>query len=485
MRLLIASVALGLAGLTAVAISLRPSPLPPGVTPLVWASGGNPYRTAQVAQFNALHPEIRLIQDNNNNRFENVIVQASSGVGPDLYDALNGSYLQAYAETGVALDLTPVAAARGIAADTDTWPSLHNEIMYEGRQYGYPANVGCFIVLYNKNIFDRCGVPYPTAALSWADFFRLLPRVTRAPAADGARVWGTGALVKYANAHEAIFWRMVFYSRHGEFFDAAGRPAIDTEDMRIAFQLHHDAIFKYGVLPSVVDVSAMSGQGGWGDEAITQFAEGHFATIVSVKSALATLSSFLEQQQRRLARWEHDPERQRREPRPEVLRIGAFPVPFYPGFAPAAIAVGQTVMINPASPHREQALTFLHFLASEAYGRTVLVYGLPGNPRQATADYPISHPELAEREITQCQIDTMRIGYQTRKSPFLLDFDVARVLNQECSRLEADPAANPAELLAEGQQELEGLMRLNLNHNARLAARFRAAVQAHPGGARP
>jgi ABC-type glycerol-3-phosphate transport system substrate-binding protein len=479
MRGLIAGVAVGLAILTAVAVVLRPKAPPPGVIPLVWASGGNPFRAAQIARFNALHPELRLTHDNNNNRFETIIVQSSSGVGPDLYDALTGSILQLFAETGVAWDITPVAAANGLAADVDVWPSLHNEITYEGKQYGYPANVGCFVVLYNKNIFDRFGVPYPSESMTWAEFFRLLQRVSGTPPGGGERVWGTNALAEYSNAPEALFWRMVFYSRHGEFFSPdRTHPTIDTEDMRIAFQMHHDAIYKYGVLATAVDVGAMSGQGGWGGKNITQFADGHFATIISVKSALATLASFVDQQKQELAGWEHDPARRRREPRPEVMRLGVFRVPLYPGFRPCAIAVAQTVLINPASPHREQALAFLRFLASDTYAKTLEPYGLPANPRQATADYPATHPDLDENEITRCVIETMRIGYQTRKSPFLLDFDVERVLNQECARMESDPKLAPADLVAEAQQELDGLVRLNLAHSSRLAALYRDRTHA-------
>lgn len=130
-------------------------------------------------------------------------------------------------------------------------------------------------------------------------------------------------------------------------------------------------------------------------------------------------------------------------------------------------------MINPRSPHREQALVFLQFLASDTYARMVEVYGMPGNPRQVSYTYPVSHPQLAEHAITRCVVEMMRYGYQTRKSPFLLDFDVDRVLDEQALRLESDPALDVGTVLAEAQHELDDLLRLNLSRDPRLAALYR------------
>ena len=201
-------------------------------------------------------------------------------------------------------------------------------------------------------------------------------------------------------------------------------------------------------------------------------------TIVSGKFALASLRGFVEEQQRLLARWLAEPERQHREPRPEVLRLGVFPLPHFAGRPASCVALSQTVVINPGSPHREQALAFLEFLASDTYARMVEVYGMPGNPRQVRYDYPVSHPELAEHAITRCVVESLRDGYQTRKSPFLLDFDVDRVLNEQILRLEADPSLDVRTLLAQAQRELDDLLQLNLSRDPRLAALYRRRVLA-------
>ncbi|MDB6170237.1 MAG: hypothetical protein JWM88_3101 [Verrucomicrobia bacterium] len=480
MRALLLSVFAFLTALSAVAIWWIPAP-PRGQTTILWASSENPFRRAQIARFNALHPDLLLQLDRSNNRFDKIIVQTSSGVGPDCFDVLTSTYLQAYVESGVAWDLSAEADARGILVDRDAWPSIHNEITYQGRQYGYPANAGTFLILYNRNIFDRCREPYPPAAMTWEEFFALLRRVAAAAAGDGPRVWGTNAIDYSGRMPAPFLWKTLFYSQHGEFFSADGtRPTIDTPEIRTAFQLHHDAVFLHRVIPSAVEMGTLTGQGGWGGGALTQFAEGRFVTIVSGKFALASLRGFVEQQKSDLARWEADPERRRREPRPEVLRIGVVPLPHFPGRPSTGVALSQTVVINPRSPHREAALTFLQFLASDTYARMVEIYGMPGNPAKVRYDYPIAHAELAEHELTRAVAESLQHGYQTRKSPFLLDFDVERVLMEQIFRLESDPQLDPAALVREAQRQLDELLQGNLARDPRLAKLYRARAAAEP-----
>ena len=275
MRPILLSVFGGLAVLSVVAMLLVPPGPPNGVTPLLWASSANPFRLAQIQRFNQLHPALQVRLDSSNNRFEKIIVQNSSGVGPDFFDVLTGSYLQAYVEAGVAWDLTAQVQARGIAADRDTWPGIHNEITYDGRQYGYPANVGTFLILYNRNVFDRFGVPYPDpeVSMTWLEFIALLRRVSGPPPGGGHPVWGTNAVDYSGRAPAPYFWKTLFYSQHGEFFSSDGtRPTVDTADMRTAFQMHQDAIYRDRVMPTTVELGTMTGQGGWGNGGITQFA---------------------------------------------------------------------------------------------------------------------------------------------------------------------------------------------------------------------
>lgn len=482
MRLRLLLLAFFLTILTLIAFALRPTPAADGRVPLLWASSANPYRTAQIERFNELHPHLHLRQDSSNNRFEKNIVQLSSGVGPDLYDAISGTSLQAYVESGVAADVTEDAERAGLSAGTDTWPAIVNEITIGGRQYGYPANVSAQVCLYNKNIFDRFGVPYPHGHLSWDEFFALMRKVRGTPPGGGPANDAVSAMDYSGRAPAVVLWKYVFQSRRGEFFTPDGlHPTIDTEDLRVAFAYQRDAIFRDQIHPAAARMGAMTGAGAWGGGAIAQFAEGRFAVLLTGKFALASLREFVAHQKRLLALWEADPERQRTEPKPEVLRLGSILLPRFPDRPPGVVANAQTVMINPSSPHRSEAFEFLQFLGTDTYARMVMPYGLPGNPRRVTYDFPATHPELAEHEVTRTVVASLEHGYQLRKSPFLLDLDIDRILTQQMARLEANPTMDIGVLLSEAQRELEALVQINLRRDPQLAAFYRERLAAPAG----
>ena len=486
MRLRLLLLAAFLASLTLVAVALKPRPAADGRIPLLWASSANPYRTAQVERFNVLHPHLFLRQDSSNNRFEKNIVQLSSGVGPDLYDAISGTSLQAYIESGVAADITAETAARGLAAGTDTWPAIVNEITLGGRQYGYPANVSTQVCLYNQNIFDRFGEPYPTGQPTWEEFYAMMRRVHGVPPSGGPSVYGLSAMDYSGRTPSVVFWKFVFQSRRGEFFTPDGlHPTIDTEDLRVALEYHRDAIFRDRFHPAAAEMGSMTGSGSWGGGAIAQFAEGRFAVLITGKFALASLREFVAHQKKLLARWEADPVRQRTEPKPEVLRLGAFLLPRFPDRPPGVVANAQTVVINPGTPHKAAALEFLEFLGTDTYAQMVMPYGLPANPRRVTYDFPVSHVELAEHDVTRVVVASLEHGYQLRKSPFLLDYVIERTLAQQVARLEANPAMEIKALLVEAQADLEAMLQVNLSRDLKLAELYRQRLAAAKKGMNP
>jgi multiple sugar transport system substrate-binding protein len=73
------------------------------------------------------------------------------------------------------LEPTSVAAMRELA---------------KGGMYGLPVSVDSVNLLYNKGIFDRFGVPYPSDKLTWEDMYELTKKVARVQ--DGVHYMGVG-----------------------------------------------------------------------------------------------------------------------------------------------------------------------------------------------------------------------------------------------------------------------------------------------------
>ncbi len=464
MKLLLLSVFGFLAGMSALAVWMLPREPDDGRIPLVWTSDPAPMRMDQVRVFEELYPRYRLTLDYSNASLQALLVQSSSGVGPDLFDVhVADVNLQTLVEAGIAWDITEFAAEGGFGV-ADTWPAMAGAVTYQGRQYGYPANVNVDILIYNKNVFDDLGVPYPVDGMTWEEFFDLALQATRRTRRLGTNIFGAGS----------VEWRHFFYSLGGEYFSEDGTELlIDDEKLRKAFQMHRDAIFEHGIKPSTFELQAMAGQGGWGAGAINQFAAGRYATISIGKWSLMGFHRAYRDQQRELERWEAR-SGALEELRPRLLRLGAVRLPHFEGRPPAYRVSGKVTAVNALSSNREAALDFLRYQASEPHARLVNESNdaLPPNPEFKSVGVSERAPGLAEEEIHETTIESMRYGYQLRNSPFLLTNDVDRVLNSQMERIEANPELEVERVLAGAQRDLEQLMERNLARDPRLREEF-------------
>jgi ABC-type glycerol-3-phosphate transport system substrate-binding protein len=445
--------------LSAVAMITRPSAPFTDRLALVRTTDSNPNRTKEAEGFAALNPTLGLQLDYSSNNIQKIIVQCSSGVGPDLYDTYGGTQLQTYVSSGIAQDVTKEAKELGFSIDGDTWPAVRGELSLEGVQYSYPANVNADILIYNKALFDRFGVPYPKQNITWDEFFELAKKMTRGEGAN--KVYGITPL------SSGLFYETM----RGEIFSPDGTKLLITgKQMQTAFQMYHDLIYKHKVAPSSLDMKAMAGQGGWGSGSINQFCDGRFAMINVGKWALANFRTAHKDQ---LEKWEKtgkDPEK-----RKNVLRLGSVLLPHHKGMKQSYTVSARSVTINALGTNKKEALQFMKFLASKEYSTIVneAVDALPGNPKFANVGLTEGNPELEEMEMHRNTIKAMEYGYQRRLSPFLLASDVDRILKVQISRMESDQSLKIPELLADAQTELEALMQRNLDRDPNLRERYK------------
>lgn len=457
-----------LVALTGVAMVWRPAPDTSGKTRIVWVSDNNPARREQIDTFNKLHPDLNLVLDYSNNDTQKTLVQASSGVGADIFNA-SAPAIQAFANAGIMMDVTEEAKEMGFSFD-DAWPAVRNEISYLGRQYSYPCNAGSDILIYNKNVFDRLGVPYPQKLMSWEDLFALGQQIRER---SKGHIYGIGNLG----------WGYFFGSLKGQFFSEDGTQLlINTDLMRRAFETHKDCLFKYKIMPTTVELNALSGQGGFGAGVINQFAAGRFGMITIGQWSIIGFRRQYRDQMEKIARWEkEDPAT--RGPRPEVIRLGSAMLPHFAGMKPSYLVGTRSAPINADSHVKEGALKFLQYLAGPEYARLINkeADNLPGNPKYANLGVEPGPPELGRLEMHENSVDSMAYGYPMGDSPFMLISDVYRVLTDQVSRMETNPDLKVEEMLQTAQNELERLMQRNLSRDPRLKELFDQRVKARMG----
>jgi ABC-type glycerol-3-phosphate transport system substrate-binding protein len=463
--------ALGLAALTAGAILWQPAALPPGKTRLVWTSDNSPARFDQIDAFNREHPDLVLTLDFANNSStgtDKTILQCSSGVGPDVLDIYGPDAIQTYAEAGVLLDLTGTAERMGFSATTDSWPAATEAVTVFGRQYAYACQAGVPILIYNKNIFDYFHVPYPQGRLTWEQFIDLAQRVSSHP-------------VPGSNSQPLIFgignlnWHGFFASGHGEFFDEKGNlKLLGNAALRQAFQMHKDFVFKYHIMPTTIDMNAMSGQGGWSAGYTNQFALGRFAMISEGDWSIVSYRALYRLQMAQLKAAGKKPE-DIADPLQRPLRLGCTLVPGFAGQPPCYQVEITSAAINSRSTHVREADSFLQYLSGQTYSALInhAADYLPGNPRYADFGVQAESPDLARLEMHEATKAGMAYGYLPRRSHYILTTDVTRVLDDEISRLESDPSLNIDDLIQTAQLELEKLMWRNIERDPQLETLYR------------
>ena len=471
MRLAGVTLILVLGSLSVIAWYLKPRTENGGKTPLLWTTANFPSRQEQVRIFNELNPDLNLILDYTNRNARKTIVQSTSGMGPDIIDVQGGRKLQLFARTGILMDLSYYHDKYGFHSAIEDWPYLERELYCDGIQYGYPLSLQVDIVIYNKNVFDHFGVAYPVAPVTWTDFIELAQRVTRITDNPETSVYGV------VNPT----WDKIFYSLKGEFFTDEGRRLlINSPKMQQAFQWVKDCHFKYKVTPSNIGIYSVQG-GSDTTPAGILLAEGHFAMILRPKETLIQVEMALENQKKRLSHWKSDPNRREKD-RPELVRLGAMLMPHFEGMPPAYFVRARCLAVNSRSPRKYEAFRFIQFIRSAEYSRIVNQTHdfIPPIPAYVDLGVPEGPKELSVREIHNINVEALNYAHQTRSSPFLMDLEIDRLLNDQVSRMLSNPNLEVEDLLDEAQRELEEIMSRNIERRPELQRLITASTDYVP-----
>jgi len=136
----------------------------------------------------------------------------------------------------------------------DFYPSSLDAFRGGGRQWGLPFGIDVMMIHYNRDLFDRYGVPYREAGWDWGDFVDTALGVTD-PAAE---VYGYG--VQHESEY-AIFEPVIFiYQRGGGIFDSLTTPTMPTLDDPLnieAMEFYASLMYDHGVAPTPEDAQRM------------------------------------------------------------------------------------------------------------------------------------------------------------------------------------------------------------------------------------
>ncbi len=146
--------------------------------------------------------------------FTKLQTQIAGGTAPDSFE-LNYENFVGYAATGSLLELSPLASADSTFDATTFYPRAYEVFQSDGKQYGLPETFSDVLLFYNKDLFDKTGVAYPTTDWTWADERAAAEKITD----KAAGVWGDFQSVQFFEFYKALA------QNGGSFFDTGKTKA--------------------------------------------------------------------------------------------------------------------------------------------------------------------------------------------------------------------------------------------------------------------
>jgi multiple sugar transport system substrate-binding protein len=159
-------VVIGLAALASCATS-TPTPEPVSIS-FAFPSSEIVYYSELISTFHEAYPQIH-IERKPQRSAADYEQPLQSGRVDTLVFSVPGLVHQFRAE-GDLLNLTPFVEQDEGFALSDLNPGAVKACMAEGQLWGIPAGVDLLVMYYNKDLFDRYGVPYPELTWTWDDF---------------------------------------------------------------------------------------------------------------------------------------------------------------------------------------------------------------------------------------------------------------------------------------------------------------------------
>jgi multiple sugar transport system substrate-binding protein len=287
---------------------------------------------------------------------ERILTSMLAGTPPDVF-LLDNIDVPAFTSRGVTLDLSPYLQRLGV--DLSRYDSTVLGIFRRGDAiYALPKGYSPMVMVYNKDLFDRAGLPYPTDDWTWDDFVRIAKILTRDTDGDGQiDQWGT------AFDRRVFLWVPWVWSGGGDVLCPDGTKAsgcLDAPASVAAIRWYTEWVTRDSIVPRVFNLRRSLGD--------------NQRLFNSGKVALLTVGHFWIPMMRPYVTDGH-------------LRIGFVEIPHRVGASPQTVIYASGFAVPATAPHRKLSIQLAAFLA-DSQAQAIRVAGgleLPTLTGAATA----------------------------------------------------------------------------------------------------
>lgn len=300
-------------------------------------------------RFTAVHPGVVVNQQSAGTGQaeyrERILTSIAAGVPPDAF-LLDNIDVPAFTASGTVLDLSPYLPRLGV--DVTRYDSTVLGIFRRGDAvYALPKGYTPMVVVYNKDLFDRAGLPYPAADWTWDDFLRAAKQLTRDSDGDGAvDQWGT------AYDRRVYLWNSWLLAGGGDVLCADGRRAtgcLDSPASIAAIRWYTGWVMRDSIAPRAFTLRRTLGDN------LRLFYTGKVAMLTAGHFWIPNFLPYV---------------------RDGRLRIGFAEIPHRAGAPPATVIYASGAAVPRTVAHRRLSVELAVFLADTAAQRIRAARGL-------------------------------------------------------------------------------------------------------------
>ena len=200
---------------------------------------------ALIAAFEKTNPDVKinLTTAPFDTYFTKLQTDIAAGSAPDVLET-NFENFATLASKGVLRPETLDAASRSAF-----YPAALNAFKYKGQQYALPISFSTVVLFYNKALFDKAGVKYPTASWKWQDVINAAQKINN----PGQKIWGIYQPVQ--------FWEFYKVAQQmGSGMRVSPTVQIDTPQNRMALHYLVDKVQVSKVMPTDAQLSGVANE---------------------------------------------------------------------------------------------------------------------------------------------------------------------------------------------------------------------------------
>jgi len=182
--------------------------------------------------------KLEMVQSNSGEDYQSKILTKIAGnVAPDVFH-LDTIYLPYFVKKDVLLDLSQFLS-QDKKLKQDFFSKALDLLIYGNKIYGLPMSVQPVVIYYNKTLFDKNKIPYPTNDWTWDDFLSIAKKLTKY-SPDGA--------IKEIGFDPIIGYEPWMFQNNGNILNAGMTECtIDSAETVEAIQFFTDLVNKYKV----------------------------------------------------------------------------------------------------------------------------------------------------------------------------------------------------------------------------------------------